>query len=483
MASKDLTRVDPKELKLHLLPLFLSCGSLMHTNIELLVKAYRFKQKIEIAGAVNPSYQLFVEMMRRLGISFEETIVKPKSSVELWPWITDPSASSLRIYIPMMLDREGDFHFMFPFYCRYHLTELRKHDAAFPAPKMDSLYVASVWANCHGFRQVSMCNQVKKDILLAERSKFLSISSSGGSFVANIRTVNDHINKLSQLAQLYLGFCGSKTGFEMIRGTKLHEHPFNRRSQEFIGAGIISSPSGRPLLVKETAWSIEEVVGLTKNAWSLNLLERTLKHAEIELIKNCLLGRLQGKSEVEIAHECGHAETETYKKWQVSRCFDIDYARFRDPYKDWLVACEFFGMTPDLTMYESQEVTHETGPSKPADQLKEWMNNISSRQNTKNESKQESVNEFRHSPDYRSIVLRDGQKLVLTERQAGAVRILHEAAENQTPEVSQAYVIEEVYEETGESSLKRLFNDDSLYTLLIEPGPKKGTIRLRASIY
>lgn len=92
-----------------------------------------------------------------------------------------------------------------------------------------------------------------------------------------------------------------------------------------------------------------------------------------------------------------------------------------------------------------------------------------------------SEGEIRFSPDFRSVRLPNGHRYTLTERQSQVVSLLHDNLKQGTPELSQAFVIEEVFGSVKENRLNRLFGDSKMYDRLVETGSKKGLVKLRTT--
>lgn len=82
---------------------------------------------------------------------------------------------------------------------------------------------------------------------------------------------------------------------------------------------------------------------------------------------------------------------------------------------------------------------------------------------------------FRHSPDFRSV-FHQGREISLTTQQAQVVELLHRAAENQTPELSQDYIMERLG--LPGSRLRDTFRNSEAWGTLIVPGKTKGAFRL-----
>ncbi|PKK81917.1 MAG: hypothetical protein CVT49_16390 [candidate division Zixibacteria bacterium HGW-Zixibacteria-1] len=126
----------------------------MCAAVDNLVKSFRFKLKLEISGAENPGYSLFVEIARRLNVEFEMVEIPAILKQTPWKWLSDRNTKNLRVWIPNMAYREGDFHVFFPFYLNYHLRELKLRDPDFPSPQIDNLYMTLLWQLCYGYSLV-----------------------------------------------------------------------------------------------------------------------------------------------------------------------------------------------------------------------------------------------------------------------------------------------------------------------------------------
>jgi len=89
--------------------------------------------------------------------------------------------------------------------------------------------------------------------------------------------------------------------------------------------------------------------------------------------------------------------------------------------------------------------------------------------------KEQEISEARHSQDFRSVNW-FGTEYSFTPNQAAAVKILWEAWENKTPELSGDFLVAEV-----ESESKRprdIFKNNSAFGTMIQPGKTKGSFRL-----
>ena len=82
---------------------------------------------------------------------------------------------------------------------------------------------------------------------------------------------------------------------------------------------------------------------------------------------------------------------------------------------------------------------------------------------------------FKPSTDYRSVTF-GGQSIHNTPLQAAAVRLLHEAHLNGTPELSGAHILETI--ESGSRSLSVLFKRSRAWNTLVIPGATCGSYKL-----
>ncbi|MBN4056828.1 hypothetical protein JYU19_00810 [bacterium AH-315-J21] len=482
-----LHKDDPDVIAQRLKSLFLCYGSTMSTAIDTLMKCYRFKLRLEVSGSTNLGYHLFVGIAKKLGVAIDESDLDSKINDVPYAWLSDLSTPNIRAWIPSMQHREGDFHVMLPFCYRYHLTELRKHEPNFPAPKVDNLYVALLWGMCFCPSEAPISVRVFKDLLAWEKVIISSTKSYIRPLNANISSVNTKVASLNNLAQMYLGFWHGAEAWKMIRGAKVEGHALNVRSRKFLK---VLQPSTftkacYPVLIRHRTWDVDQLLTITRNAWALN----TYSHSQSSKMRQCLMLRLEGKSEDEISSEMEFSGQEEYYNWQVNCMIDIAPGRFRCPLEAWIQACEYFRIAPCRKLVDW--ITGHVPDSAHNENVREFSFSNESSFETKNlhaSSGQEGpsnsqevslpTRRFGHSPDFRSVVTTDGERFSLTPRQAEVIKILLENHKNETPEVSQAFILNEVYPNTKVNSLKKLFSDDSIWNTLVIKGKRRDLFRL-----
>jgi len=84
--------------------------------------------------------------------------------------------------------------------------------------------------------------------------------------------------------------------------------------------------------------------------------------------------------------------------------------------------------------------------------------------------------DFKHSTDFRSVTL-NGKLYTLTSKQAQVIEMLYEAYEHGTPELGQAYILEQLGERSTRlrDTFKR--NPDAWRALVVS-GARRGSFRL-----
>lgn len=468
-----MMQTDSEKLKQHLYSLFLCCHSIMAGAVEALLKCHRFNLRLEIAGKNNPGAYLFVEMAQKLGVSFETVEVPSNLANRPWDWFGDRTAINQRAWIPEMKHREADFHVLFPFYLRYHLSALRQKDPGFPEFQVDNLYVVSLWMDCLDTAKTQMSARVLRDLLLWEKYRVLSVPRLADNLNNEMRAVHGKVTSLTDLSQLYLGFCRGGEGWAMVKGEEISNHPFNRFSYNRTHASAISVGSGVggnvsfPVLVRNFVWDIGQITAITKNGWALNRFQLPGSTEDAKKTRDCLLLRLKGKSEDEIFTKLEFSDNTKYLDWQITRCIDTDSKRYRNSLEDWINACQYFEIEPNAEILDKPALPiSQESVAKPATAPSDAA--IPS-----------TTPQFRHSPDFRSVMSADGRSFALTEKQAHVISLLYGFYEQGVPEVSQAHLIEEVYGYVSENRLKKLFDDNEAWDALIEKGRKKGLIRLK----
>lgn len=466
-----MNQADPKEIAHHLKSLFLCCCSIMSATIETLMKAYRFKLRLEIGGNQNPGYSLFVSMAKRLGVAFEEVEVKSKPQGAPYVWLSDHTTANQRAWVPDIQNREGDFHVLCPFFFRYHLSGLRKHEPDFPSPKVDNLYILLLWAACFGSHQAPLSARIIKDLLAWEKRSILTAHSYIGPVGNEIPIVASKVASLKEMAQLYIGFWTGPEAWSLSSNNKITGHLLNQRSRKF--HNILQSGVARanyPVLVRQYVWEVEQLNVVTKNVWALNKYAMPGTSFQGGKARQCLLLRLQGKTEEEVQVDLGFSSSEEYYKWQVGCFLDKAPGRLGDPLEAWLRACEYFELEP------GQEVLDRV---MNAGEIKREESLPSSENADKLTVTPQPIREFRAGPGYRSVVAANGKQHSLTAKQAEVIQILHEAYNRGTPDVSQGHIISEVFPNAKTNSLKKLFSDKEAWAFLVEPGKRRGLYRLK----
>lgn len=467
-----MRKIDPKEFGIHLRSLLLCCCSPLSGAVETLMKAHRFHQPLEIGGHENPGFRLFVNMAKRLDVEAQEVEVKSNERRVQYLWLSDHSTPNQRVWIPDMQNRVGDFHVLFPFFFRYHLTELRKHEPDYPSPKVDNLYVLLLWHLCFRLGGVPISARILKDLLAWEKTRVLTAYNYAHPVGDEKVIVSNKVSNLKQLAQLYMGFWTGRDAWDLVRGSDLASHPINERSRMFLRVvqPDIGQPVRYPFLVNHYIWDVEQLGIITKNVWALDkyTLSDTAKS------RQCLILRAKGTGEDGIQEELGFKTAKDYYEWQVKNFLDVKAGRLGDVYKMWLKACEYFDLEPRKELLDQVLSSHATNEDSEASEP--------TKDSEQPPNKSQSPG-LVYSPDYRSIKLPSGQSFTLTDKQSQVVSILHVNLEQGTPELSSAWMIEEVYPGVAETRLRRLFNNNEAYDTIIEPGSKKGTVRLNPSLH
>ena len=106
----------------------------------------------------------------------------------------------------------------------------------------------------------------------------------------------------------------------------------------------------------------------------------------------------------------------------------------------------------------------------------ELANNTNSVPRAQREASTNTVSQFTHSEDYRSVSIR-GKTHSLTSQQAHMIQILHEAHESGNSEVSIAHILEK-FEKPSSRWEDTFKSNPEARQALIRPGRRKGILRL-----
>lgn len=481
MTRDKPTYSDPKLLLERLRTTFLCCSSFMLAAIGSLIKAHRFKMRLEVSGGGNPGYDQFVQVARHIGVEIAPTTVHGRSDAEYLNWAFDHSTKNLRAWIPTIEHRVGDYHVWLPFCFEHHVRRLREHAPDFAMPRVDNLYLLLIWSECFSGMKIPISARILQDLITWESFGEISANRFSGSLQDEVRLAHGQVFALNRPTQAYLGFCGGSNGLELCQKSGLEKHPFNAHTWEIlnatqpIGGARVSAP---PWLIQRHLWNADETAVILRNAQKLSTKhqDNARSSEDIEKVAACLKHRLAGLSEDEIAVQIEFSDRPEYNQWLIDCALDTDNSRHRRPYDRWLEACADFDLEPsdslvdDLTCRNVTAVGSNQLYSSDADPAA-----------TQSEGPLDPLPGFRHSPDFRSVALPNGRTITLTDRQAQVVQLLYQNLASGTPELSQAYIINEVYPGVSENRLKRLFDDNEVFDVLIEPGSKKGVVRLKKS--
>ena len=86
------------------------------------------------------------------------------------------------------------------------------------------------------------------------------------------------------------------------------------------------------------------------------------------------------------------------------------------------------------------------------------------------------ITDFKHSPDFRTVAL-NGRSYKLTSKQAQVIELLYKAYENGTPELGQAYILEQLGER-GNRLRDTFKRNPEAWQALVARGVRRGCYRL-----
>ncbi|RKX17451.1 MAG: hypothetical protein DRP35_10895, partial [Candidatus Zixiibacteriota bacterium] len=178
--------------------------------------------------------------------------------------------------------------------------------------------------------------------------------------------------------------------------------------------------------------------------------------------KECLLYRLEGLSKEETSDKLGFESTEIYLRFLNDNYISMQSIESQNPFQLWLNSNDYFGFEPDFDLEEIEK-----------------SDKISHFNDQKNKFFNKKISEIKCSYDFRSVCLPSGEKLSLTPKQASVLQILYNAMLNETSELSQGTIIQEVYGDVKTNRLKKLFNNNRIWDKLFENGSTKGSFKLR----
>jgi len=384
--------------------------------------------------------------------------------------------SGLRVWVVDFKYEDYNLGLLLQFYFDYHVRFIRQREPEYALPWIDATYL--LWLlNLLGWKgEQVMSNKIFRDLLTMPRGTLWSVPDSGEYCNDDARDVYGMLRQLRPAAQWFLGFCGGSLKEMKIEIDRdVAHHTLNHRARQFID-GTVHSGRGDlyfPWYIRRYSWPIECVRIIADNTMYLNHFLSTLHNRCPGQVGEWLLNRLRGMSDEEISRISQLAPDESYDSWLKSHWISTGPATELTAVDDWLQACETLGIEPDPADVGAQNAVWEVAPRPTPQPAIE----------TSEEDTQMAGNpgEFRHSLDYRSVVAVDGRTFVLSPKQAEVISMLHQAFENGTPEVSNALVINEIFPNSKERKLKRLFRNNAAFGALIEIGAGRGLVRLKVS--
>lgn len=478
MSGNDDSQLDARELTRSINAALLCDRSYMAIAVSALLRALRFGFVLEVGGRGNPGYEEFLHIANKLEVKVLEHELPMVLAENALNWASDHSTKNLRAWIPDVEHRFGDLHVWLPFCFEHHIRRLRERAPDFPMPKVDSLYLLLIWTECFEGKPCPISARVLQDLLASEPFREISACRYSGTLKDEARIVNRRASTLNEVAQMYLGFLRGADGSRKSRKASLEKHPFNSETRNMLNAmspTISGQAAAPPWFVRHYQWDADKTAAILKNSWMLHLgLSTVANSPEARTIAiSCLTFRLEGLSEEEIADRLGFAGVSEYEQWLVKHALDIHSGRNRCFYDDWIAACTEFGLDPNDNLVDLL-----TAGSRLAKTIDRRNEPSVSAVDTVPSEPAEPPEEFKFTPDYRTVSIRGNQHF-LSQQEAAIVRVLHEAYENGTPDVGLSHLIEVATGEfTSAKKLRDVFKTKAARDALIRSGKRRGTYRL-----
>ncbi len=416
------------------------------------ITAKRFDLKLNITGEKGSVYNRIITLLKKNKLQFTEIEYSPKIRNKPDEWYCDTDNTSLHIWVPESKHRIADIGLLVSFYINYHLTKLRENVTDFPKPKIDILYLLLLMEIFADTNEKSLSNRLFRDLLNSENNSVISVSNNIDTYYNEMHAVNGIAKNLSEYTLLYLGFTSDYDLMkELIANSHLKDHPLNKNFKSFILPDV-----KYVWYLKSSEWDVDSLRLILQNSVYLN----SIKNQQIpEKQKECLVLRLKGLPEDKIADQLGFETFDEYQTWLNKNHLSITPLQKENQYQLWLEACDYFEIEPDLVDVGIEDscaienpIQYDTEGSSP---------------------------NFRIGLGFSSFFIEGKGSFSLTPRQSDVLRILYEGYLDKTYDIHQSIIIQEVYGEVSETSLKKLFGYNTVWDLLIEPGKRKGQFRLK----
>ncbi len=303
-----------------------------------------------------PGFYPIVQIIKRLGLDISVSEIPSEQTMRMVALAQTPAKNNgVRVIVPPMSQRAGDICVLLPFYIQLHLTRLRERVPDFPDPKIDNLYLLSVWP--HRLRTPKpLSPRVFQDLLRSESSGLLTVPAVLRGIPDHIAEVDSIVFGLGERSKRYLGFIGGNMAWKQVEG-RMASHAYNRRIQTILeastGGGWQPNRVEYAWLMRQYQWDLATMGLVARNAHLLDLRGVRFDAGESDRVGQCLMSRLKGKTESEIGEELGFEDSASYGHWTKKHHIDVIAEKPGHWYQDWLDACGLFGLEPNPAMMEA----------------------------------------------------------------------------------------------------------------------------------
>ncbi len=439
-------------------------------NCERIERAIRYQHAIEVAGHRGYASGAIRALCKHYDLPYREDFsiaLGSDAAIRLWEGSCEVGCE--RVYIPAPNLRQGDSYPQLPILIDLALNRLRDKNPRFPNITMEA--VAALWlttavtltpllGSYGSIVSRALINAEDDGRITMARLPFLSPEQ--GSDVVWQAVLQP------KPTQLYLGVWDWPS--ETERGEDrfpCDDHIFNIHSGNLIQESTDpKSPSYGlgiqfPYMRRNFIWRHQQIPVGCLNVRRLTDTWRSRLSGLPNMVYGVLKLRLIGVVESKIGPFLKFADEQAYTDWAKENWVCTDPCAVM-PSEKWRESVREIGLDSDVVA--KWALTDKWPEASPA----------SANPTAK------SRKGIMYDPDYMSISLPDGRHISLTRQQGRVIEFLHIQQANGVLEASAGTIVEEVYGQGTDNSLKRKFRPDtSRYDALIVAGSRRGLVKLR----
>lgn len=443
--------------------------------INTIEKAFRFNLKLEVCGDKSDQLERVLKLLGCLDISYATVQISPQNLRNPMRWLRESSDNCLRILVSSSDEGMFDIGTLVAYYLEVHLEKLRKSVPNYPTPQVDIIFLAQLEALRRKQKKFDISAYVLQNLLSCEEGTPLSFFENNVGAQLELQLLYNTIQELDEIGQHYLGFSSSETFllnnqgqlgfaqrlFNAIRENELRKHCTALAVAQPSNNLLFKTKTHFPHYVKSYSFNLYDVEEVGKNLSAFPSLKDEFNLEKKKKMLRCLTLRLGGINEMEIGKKLNFKDYTEYLEWVQNHFISIESLCRVSAFDRWKWAMH---IVENFALIGKQNAKIEVLKPNLSESIEV--------------AAQPTKRQILFGPDFRSINM-DGKEFVATPKQASVLSYMFDQRKLGTRTLGVSTVLMEVYSKSKEKNLRKLFDKNELYDLLIEEGTSKGTVRLK----